>query len=513
MFRSLLAIALLLSPAAALAEWREASSRHFVVYSEGSEESLRDFATKLERYDKAMRFMHRLSDPELGPAARLTVYMVSNIGEVQKLYGGKRGGDLAGFYLARAGGSIAIIPRRAGSSSKFDLDPEGILLHEYAHHVIENHYQFALPGWFAEGFAEFNASARFERDGAVGLGAPALHRGYGLLTGNPLPLETMLGASYEKLTAAQIEAIYGRGWLLTHMLIFDPARKGQLGAYLTAINSGKPPIEAAQTAFGDLKQLGRDMERYLNRRRMTYFRVPPEQVAPGAVTVRTLSPAESAIMDVRIRSDRGVTREQARALVPLAREAAAPYPDSVAAQTMLAEAEYDAENYAEALAAAERALKADPKSIEAVLYKGRVQMQLAKTPEDWKAARRSLVAANRIDPNHPEPLMLFYLCFIQAGEKPTANAVVGLNQAFGLAPHDDGLRLMAARQYLIDGKADEARAALQPIAHDPHAGKMGDAIGSVLAALQAGDAGKALAVWDGLGKSAEEPAAAAGGEE
>ena len=140
-------------------------------------------------------------------------------------------------------------------------------------------------------------------------------------------------------------------------------------------------------------------------------------------------------------------------------------------------------------------------------------MQLAKTPEDWKAARRSLVAANRIDPNHPEPLMLFYLCFIQAGEKPTANAVLGLNQAFGLAPHDDGLRLMAARQYLIDGKADEARAALQPIAHDPHAGKMGDAIGSVLAALQAGDAGKALAVWDGLGKSAEEPAAAAGGEE
>jgi hypothetical protein len=52
----LLALALVaLTPASALAEWRRAESAHFVVYSDGSERSLREYTAKLERFDALMR--------------------------------------------------------------------------------------------------------------------------------------------------------------------------------------------------------------------------------------------------------------------------------------------------------------------------------------------------------------------------------------------------------------------------------------------------------------------------
>ena len=50
--RLLFAFALIaLTPTSALAEWRRAESANFVVYSDGSERSLREYTAKLERFD------------------------------------------------------------------------------------------------------------------------------------------------------------------------------------------------------------------------------------------------------------------------------------------------------------------------------------------------------------------------------------------------------------------------------------------------------------------------------
>src|SRR4051812_987863 len=81
-----LALALALSaPAAARAGWHGASSRHFVVYSDEKEEAVRAFAEKLERFDKALREFEGIQDEDLGPANRVTVYVVANDAEVRKL--------------------------------------------------------------------------------------------------------------------------------------------------------------------------------------------------------------------------------------------------------------------------------------------------------------------------------------------------------------------------------------------------------------------------------------------
>ena len=48
------------------AEWHEAKSKHFIIYSDGSPQELREFATKVEKVDRAVRIVRKMEDPPLG---------------------------------------------------------------------------------------------------------------------------------------------------------------------------------------------------------------------------------------------------------------------------------------------------------------------------------------------------------------------------------------------------------------------------------------------------------------
>lgn len=488
-------------PAAAAAEWREAISRHFIVYSEGSAQSLREYATKLEKFDKAMRVRIGLSDVDFGPANRVTVYVVEDRLAVQRLMTGAHR-NVAGFYSGRAEGSIAVVPRSSDVRTINDIDPATILLHEYSHHIMMQNARVAYPAWFREGFAEFNSTARFEKDGSIGFGAAANHRARGLIGMNPLPIELLFDPTRRRLTQSEWEAtIYGRGWLLTHFLMFEPSRVGQLDAYIKALNNGQDSVTAARAAFGDLKILDRQLKDYLDRRMIPYRRYPAADLAIQPIAIRTLRPGEAAIMEMRMRARIGVGKEEAAAVARDLRKAAAPWPNDPAVQAALAEAEFDAGNLDPAEAAADRALAADPKNVDALTYRARVAMARAKAgprgdDAAWKEARRRIALANRADPNDPEPLILYYQSFSARGAVPTRNAVEGLLQAFELAPQDKGLRLNVGRQMLVDGKAAEARAVLLPIAYDPHGGALGQAIAGIVGTIDRSGAKAALDSWD-----------------
>jgi tetratricopeptide (TPR) repeat protein len=506
-----LLLGLSLLPGPALAEWREASSKHFLVYSEGSAQSLQDFATKLEKFDKAMRLRLGFPDEDLGPGNRVTVFVVDDMAAVQRL-ARARGSGIAGFYAGRAGASIAVVPRANGSGGRNELDPATILLHEYSHHMMLQSAAAAYPAWFREGFAEFYSTAKFEKDGSLGFGAAANHRAWSLVGMSPLPIELLFDPTRRKLSRDEwVATIYGRGWLLTHYLTFDRKRNGQLTAYLKAINAGQGSLEAAQSAFGDLKVLDRELKTYLNRRLIPYLPLKAELLATGPVAVRSLRPGENAIMDLWIRSQVGVTSEDAARVARDMRKAAAAWPDDPAVQAALAEAEFDAGDLDAADAAAGRAIAADPKNVDALTYRARVAFERARASAKgddtaWKAVRRLIGQANRADPNHPQPLILYYQSFAAQGVAPTPLAVDGLLQAFALAPQDVGLRMNAARQLLVDGKAAEARRALAPIAFDPHGGLLGQAVAAVIAKLDSSGAKAALEAWDAATKETEKKA-------
>ena len=162
----------------AQAEWLKASSRHFIIYSDTSPDKLRLFATKLERFDKAMRVARSMSDPEVGDGNRLTVFVVRDVKAVQAL---KRGNadNIYGFYQPRASGSVAVVPKSTDTGS-FDADT--VFFHEYAHHLMLADLKAPMPAWLVEGFAEFMSTAKVNDDGSVALGIPANHRANNLLS-------------------------------------------------------------------------------------------------------------------------------------------------------------------------------------------------------------------------------------------------------------------------------------------------------------------------------------------
>lgn len=511
MFRKLLTAAALLAATTtttARADWYEASTPHFVVYSEAQPDEVRKLAERMERYDKAMRVLRGVPDRAVGPAGRVIVYFVSDIDAIQKLYG-KGGKQVGGFYQARAGSPVAFVPRtREGNGAYGGLDPQIVLLHEYAHHFMYSNWSdAAFPMWYSEGFAEFNSTMIFRDNGDIIIGAQPEARAYGVVRANFLPMDRLLQPDPGKLDDDQMYVLYSRGWLLTHYLTLDANRRGQLAAYIGAINAGKSGNEAGK-AFGNLGALDMKLTSYAQRPRIQTVLLTYAQVPRVDVKMRTLSGGEAAILPARIRSQRGVDRVTAQPVVRLARTIAATYPTDATVQSELAEAEFDAGNYAASEAAADRALAADPKALRALLYKGMAAGEAAKKAgrtdtATWSAIRRWYLAANKVDPENPEPLVTFYESFHDAKQAPTKNAEAGLLYAYALAPFDPGLRLSAARVLLGQGKAGEARLALRPVVYSPHGGGGDSTAGKMLAALDSGGAEAALKVLDEAEKKAE----------
>ncbi|WP_448660256.1 DUF1570 domain-containing protein [Sphingomonas sp. CJ99] len=475
------------APGTALAEWHEASTPRIVVYAEGREQVARELAEQLERFDAAIRLLRGMAPSDPGPVNRLNVYVVGTDDQMARLAGGNR--NVGGFYVPRAGHSMIFVPRSRAFSDQTDY-AQTVLFHEYAHHLMFRETTGAVPGWFSEGFAEFFATARMERDGSVVIGWPAQMRANGLMRVKQIPLEWVLDRGDRKMTPEQIDQFYGLAWLLTHYLSFSEPRKGQLAAYLAAINSGSRSLDAAKAVFGDLKQLDKELDRY-RMQKLAGYRVNASMIRPGAVTTRRMTDGEAALIDLHMESARGVNEKTAAELLPRVRKAAAGHSGDAWAQTALAEAEFDAGNLAEALAAAERAVAIDPKQRRGHIYVAMVKLAQAADASDAepliKQGRAALVRANRLDPDDPVPMMMIYQSAGLVGTPPHPSVIEALHYAHRLAPEDQSLRWMSAAEYVRSGKLPEAATLLGPLANDPHA-PADNRAARVLKVVETGDA-------------------------
>lgn len=480
------------------AKWHEAQSKHFIIYANQNPERLRQFAARLEKFDRTVRTARKMSDPPVGDGNRLTVFVMPQESAVQKLAGDKSG-FVKGFYIPRVTGSVAFVADLPKTAVEWDLEAETIFFHEYAHHLMMQELDRPYPEWLIEGFAELVSTAKFERDGAVLLGASPRHRAWGLLEGVALPLEQLLTGSYSKISAAQRESIYGHGWLLTHLLTFEPKRQGQLGRYVAGMAKGVAPLDAARAAFGDLKLLEREMKVYVRRSSLAAVRLKGPDLEPDPIAVKPLSEGAAQVIMLRATSKRGVNEKTAEPVAAQVRKVQARFPGDELVEITLAEAELDAGHVERAEAAADRASKANPRSTEALVYKGRAIAARAENADGaersrlFARAREVFIAANKIDPEDPEPLHEFYKTFVQQGVRPNANAIAALHYASNLAPQDLGVRMSSAFAYLNEGKLKEARTTLAPIAYSPHGGSFAEDARKMIAKIDAGDAAGAMA--------------------
>lgn len=488
----------LLAAQPAWADWHEASSDHFVIYADDKEADLRKFAENLERYHSAMAFLTGQTVEKPSPSNRVTIFAVGDRRDMRELAGGNR--FVGGFYIPRAGASRAFVQEIRNEKGYPDFSTI-IMLHEYAHHFLIGSSRFPMPRWLNEGAAEFFAAATFKDDGGLLIGRAAQHRGGELAFAKPVHVRELLEAPGYSSNSNGRTAFYGKSWLLYHYLAFSEKRGGQIGQYQINLLNGMSSIEAGEAAFGDLDRLEGELRAYLRGGRFMTYVLPPEKLTTGsAINVRKLPAGEAEVMPLVIRSQRGVAREEALEILTEVRAIAARHPDDAGVLAALAEAEHDAGNDAEAIAAADRAIAADPSRTNAYVQKGFALFRQAGNAEDKKAAYEAAMkpfeALNAIENDHPLPLMYYYRSFAERGAKPPENARAALEHASRLAPFDQRLQLNAGMMLIQEGKFDIARDFLGPVAANPHGGGAAERAKKMLALLAKAPPGAAIKIDD-----------------
>lgn len=396
MWRLLLAAALIaLTPSAALAQWLRADSQNFVVYSDGSERSLRDYTARLERFDALLTT--RLGGPRPGERRRLHVYLVGD-GRALRVAVPDLPSGISGYYSTSEHDVFAVLVR--GES-------DDLLLHEYSHHAMARAGDARYPGWFSEGFAEYFATATVTESGEASFGLPSPARMRSLQQNRWLPMDTVLRADSSLVIDTEIGRgmFYAQSWALTHWLLADAERVRSLSAYVGAVNGGRDPVEAWQAVFGMTPdQLTAALRAHV-RGRLTYAKVNIPPIEP-VITVTRLSPAADAVLLPAVNARFwDPERVDGPALLQTLRVAAARFPDEPLALVAVGRAEMRWGDRIAAEAALSRALDHQPDNVEGLilmadLATGRAAdaADEAEATREWDLARDFLRRAMEADP-------------------------------------------------------------------------------------------------------------------
>lgn len=456
----------LIMPAAANAEWKEAVSRNFIVYSEGPDEQLREFTAKLEKFNFVLRAYHRVTAP---PASnKLRVFLLPTIETVGRMAGSNR---VAGYYVRDSRGLMMVGTASRGANSK--IDSESILLHEYTHHFMYQYFPATYPTWYSEGFAEFWGSTDILDKDVVEIGLPAEHRFGSFFSNRWLAAEKLLTArSYADVP--DLDLLYAEGWLLVRYGFENPERGRQLQAYLQAINRGASYEAAMKGAFPDVAQLNSELFSYAGRSKFNVLRLPFKAIDVGDIALRKVTPAEDALMEHEIQMSQGILQREAAEFAGKVRASASRFPDDPFALRLLAEAEQLAGNSDAARAALDRLLKLVPNHPRGLMERGEVELAALKASGSkdtaaWQAARQYLVRANRASPKDPLILEAYYDSFADQGVLPPESAQNALYSAMELAPSDSDLRFKLAADFEQRNMIPEAIAIIRATAFTlPH---------------------------------------------
>lgn len=475
MIRMIAAVALAMCAMPAAAKWREAETRQFRVYSEGSESDLVERAELLERYDRLLRIFTGVSMEAEAP--KLNVYMTNYVTSI-----GNLGADsAAGFYVASTKGICAFASRRSGFT-----DDSVVLLHEYAHHFMMQHFPVAYPAWYVEGFAEYFSTARIDGD-TVELGRFERNRAYSLQVLKWLPIATILTGKSD-LTGDEVHSFYGQSWLLAHMILQDSELNAKMPDYLTQVAAGVPSVEAFAAAFGSTRAFDARLRDYFDRGRITYRRLDFSEGEFGRATVAVSDLPDAAerglLPAAAIRCGVGDSKEWLKDVRAVEQK----YPDTPFARRIGAMAEAEAGDPARAIAKLQPMIAAEPDNADYHFWMGRAYSRRAHQEngdmaENHALARKSYGRAFEIRPDHWQTL----LNYVADSQTPNGKAEQDiLIAARDLAPQVGEINTRLGMSLALEQRFEEAATVLTPVANSPH-GEVPEAVRKLLALIAARD--------------------------
>lgn len=469
--------------APAQARWLEAETPHFVIYSDGTESALREFALLLEDYDGLLRTL-TATKPEASPN-KLRVYLVRGSAALREIRNVPN--TVGGMYVASPGGTAAFAIRR-GVGGEYGVEGEDVVLHEYAHHFMTQYYPYAYPAWYVEGFAEYLMTAEFTPT-RIQLGRFSTNRGLWLTQGNWIGAETLLTKRPGELRGDQGAMFYAQAWLAVHYINRTPGKLEALRSYLLALGEGRPMAEAFTTAFGtDFDGFQRALRRYMGGK-MTYTVFDRSATtAPPPIALRALPPSADELLLPLAHLRAGVGSEWKAGRLDQVRRAAARYPDDSFAQRVLALAEARIGDPKAAITVADGLLARDANDAEALLAKATALVAQARdNPDDrtlLSQARRHFVRANAAAPNQV-PILFGYALAQLASTPPNRNILDVLLLARELAPQVAEIGMVTAYAAMRQGDFAGAEKLLKPIAFNPHGGDLAAAAARMLEAARA----------------------------
>ena len=462
-----LCAALLLAVAAgatpARADWLKAETPNFIIYSDGGERPLREYAMKLEVFDRFLRM--RFGVPIDRPVGRkLPIYLVRRQGDLRQ-FRPDVPATVAGFYYPGEEDIFAVAVRGDGDFT---------LLHEYAHHFFFQHFSTYYPGWLVEGLAEYVMTARIWPD-RIQVGAHSEARASWLTNGQWLPLDVLLSNRYGEIERGVHQATYYPvAWLLTHWFMSAPDRVVKLEAYLGLIRQGVDPTTAMQQATGlTLDQLRNTLRDHLyGRIELNTYDIDLDiQVE---ITRMPASADDLLLLGQRLKmpmseEDRATALEESRRM-------AARHPDDPLALLVLGHAELHMGDRAAGEAAFTRLLEQQPDNVEALQFMAMARIEDAADLPDERTdlmnrARGYLSTAYGVDPGNYLTLLLIARSREGAPGYPNDNDLATWEMAFIAAPQLSGIRLGAGHAFLAAGDKATAIALLEPLANAPHGGE------------------------------------------
>jgi tetratricopeptide (TPR) repeat protein len=376
-------------------DWKRVRTRDLTVVGNASEQQLRTALKQIEDF--------RAGLVALFPGLRLTsrtptTMVVLKDADAFRSFQprderGRRRENIIGYFTTTPEMNYMVL----GAFGDRDATLE-VIYHEYTHFILRQNFR-SLPTWVNEGVADFYSTFRSNyKNGQSLVGTPPRGRLDGVRERPVKPLERILtneGTAMLFRNPVDMAAFYAQAWAFIHyaQLGNDGKRRGQIGAYLRALDQGLPIARAFNEAFGvTFEQMQREIDAYVRRPAFAAVLFSPRTTTAdiAGLPVEPLTESDASYVQAALLLNVGATEDAARLLT----NALAIEPSHSDAKIGLARVRSEQGHRDEAIADLEAIAAAAPGAFAAHLYLAGM-LRASRRYEDALRAADRAVALDR----------------------------------------------------------------------------------------------------------------------
>jgi hypothetical protein len=465
--------------------WLKAESQHFIVFSNTSNDDVRQLLDNLEKLDHVLRLYTNGYRTAAQPKQKITLYYHDNIGgfnaavadappEAVGLYN-SCGHGVQGYatHLSRIDNmppeQLAKQPLNSSQSYIFEA---------YTRHFLYRYTDIRMPAAYIDGFAQYFSTVRFADKqmslgrvpGSAGRYIYFLDNGHGYKLKYQDILEPAAAKDIDVTAEPAVRLEFmTKSWLLTHFMLSSSDNLERRDQYLNQTHLDTPIGQAFTTAFNmKVPELDTAMWRYRNKGiQVTQLEVPSLPTARVDFTSLPNAVTDFVLADAVLKSCPAQPR--GAALLKALSQQPGGVPNNEAAKLTMSRAQIDWGKAEEALPYLNEAVRKENASAEAFYLLGAANLRLAEQrnePSYLQAAIERLTRAHSLDPDSAEAAYALYQARLAASDKPDAATLDAAIAAWHNAHEVNLYARAAALAFAYSGKGAEADNALTLLAHN-----------------------------------------------